>query len=109
MLKTEILRSYRQAPDNVKSKRNQIQILAELNGCDAEHIINILEDNGEVVPVDKEEVVPVDKEEWEVKKKKTVIPEAVKLCVHKRMEDISDEMDRLTKEMNVLKRFMGGI
>lgn len=101
MLKTEILRSYRQAPDNVKSKRNQIQILAELNGCDAEHIINILEDNGEVVPVDKEE--------WEVKKKKTVIPEAVKLCVHKRMEDISDEMDRLTKEMNVLKRFMGGI
>ena len=101
MLRTEIIRSYRQAPDNVKSKRNQIQILAELNGCDAEHIINILEDNGEAVPVDMG-----NKEE---KKKETVIPEAVKLCVHKRMEDISDEMDRLTKEMNVLKRFMGGI
>lgn len=101
MLKTEILRSYRQAPDNVKSKRNQIQILAELNGCDTEHIINILEDNGEVVPEGMSEKAK--------KCNKTVVPDAVKLCVHKRMEDISDEMDRLTKEMNVLKRFMGGI
>lgn len=101
MLKTEILRSYRQAPDNVKSKRNQIQILAELNGCDAEHIINILEDSGEAVPEDMSEKAK--------KCNKMVVPDAVKLCVHKRMEDISDEMDRLTKEMNVLKRFMGGI
>lgn len=99
MLKTEILRSYRQTPDNAKSKKNQIKVLAELNGCSVEQIVSILEDNGEAVPVDMG-----SKEE---KKKETVIPEAVKLCVHKRMEDISDEMDRLTKEMNVLKKFMG--
>lgn len=101
MLKTEILRSYRQAPDNAKSKKNQIKVLAELNGCSVEQIVSILEDSGEVVPEGMSEKAN--------KCNKTIVPDAVKLCVHKRMEDISDEMDRLTKEMNVLKRFMGGI
>ena len=94
MKATEILASYK----NASSKTKQIGILAELNACTRDDIIEILEQMGESVPKRKynrkkepEKTEPEQKKEWtEPKLEKAPIPELISNVLLEKM----DELDR---------------
>lgn len=98
MTNSEIVRNYNSA----KSKRTQIQILADLNMCSAAKIKEILISEGIELPSRKREVAPVQqkktskkvtepkKEPEVVKEKKNELPPVI-------LQAIFDKMDAIEK------------
>lgn len=115
MSKEEIARAYREA----KYKKKQIQILADLNGCDKETIQEVLRQSGietEAARAKKAAEKPIKtKPEGQPAARKTraAIPEAVKEAVmtmleNKRLEIEADRqaLEEKTKAMKELEDFL---
>lgn len=112
MSEEEIARKYRMA----KYKSKQVKILAELNGCTAKKIQEILVEKGEMnMPRTKttkisEEAMNQTEERKEVEAKKVVkkqsIPDAVIRCVEDRMEKLERTIRSCSEEYRDLADFI---
>ena len=105
--KREILRKYRLA-EGAKQQKEQILIESQLHGCDIEEIKKILMEQGAELPMERRRNVKV-KAEKEIKTNQTegkTIPDAVKECLFRRMEKLTDQIDEKTKEISEIKKFL---
>lgn len=105
----EIAREYRLAKD----KEMQISILADLNMCRKEEIVNILEKQGIEVPKRRgrkkatEEVDEKVVEKKETKEEEKMnIPEEVYKLIEKRMEELDQEIKNKEQEYKKLSEFL---
>ena len=102
MKPSEILASYK----NASSKTSQIVILAELNACTRDEIIEILEQMGESVPKRKytrkkepENTEPERKKEWEEPKlEKVPIPELISNVLLEKMDELDQKIMNCKRE-----------
>lgn len=117
MTPKEIVRNYREA----KNKKMQIGILAELNLCSKQDILDILKQEGlphrELPRTRKESSVssktkkePVKKEitEAAVERKREEIPEAVKEAITKQMIEEQEAIDKHTAKLKELNEYLTG-
>ena len=124
MTVAEIVRRYK----NADKKREQIQILADLNACEVDVIKKILNDNG--VPTQgggkKKQVAEVPKEKKEIKppipdkvekkieipeeqlnpEPKTRIPEVVRITLQEDLEFIEQQLHELIEKKIAIKSFL---
>lgn len=121
MTEGEIVRSYKEA----KNKSQQVGILAELNCCSKEKIIEILKQEGtpsRELPRQRKKKDLVDtsivvtKKNLEIKKMAVVeeknkkqLPEAVKEAISKQMIEEQEAIDRHSQRLKELNDYLLGV
>ena len=114
MKESEICREYKEAKD----KRAQIRILAELNLCEKNEILNILLKNGYELPPERkkteqkeEKAVCIgpreEKAQEEAPEKPQNMPEAVMSTLYARMDELDEAIKKLEKEYREIAAFVG--
>lgn len=96
MGENEICREYRTA----KNKKQQIYILADLNCCKPQEIMNVLIDNGEAIQPRKKRKIP-DKESLskQEKQKTTGLPPEVEGALYEKLDSLDKEIKEIERQL----------
>lgn len=107
MSNEEMFKKYMKA-ENTREQKEQITIIAELNGITKDEVRKILSDKGAELPNERRKASTV-KAKSEIKKPvknsskgQQDIPEAVRNAIVKGMQDLTDKAEELHKELDEL-------
>ena len=101
----EIFKKYNRA-GNAREKKEQITIIAELNGMTNDEVRKILAEKGAELPNERRKTSPVKAKSEPVKKtekgskKQQDIQDSVRNVIVKGMQDLTDKAEQLHKELD---------